>query len=126
MADVTMAQRFEALRAFNETESPQTAADIEAEVRHRERMFNIPAEFQNARFVTICSVWPERMVSQAFTHAGVGIRRYTIEAGSLNKPAYLLLENTFDLVIQQEGVGEVGHGVRTITAVSYGADIIKH
>lgn len=117
--------RFEALRQFNETEAPRAASEVEQEAARVRMMFETPAELLQAPYIVVCSVWPERMVSQAFTHGGVGIKRYTIEAGSPEKPAYMYLQNTYDYIIQQEGIGEKGYGAKTILAAQYAVDILR-
>lgn len=116
----------EALREYNAAESPAAIMDLEAEAQARERIFSMPAELLNAPFVVICSIWPEPLESQPFTHGGSGIKRYRIPPGSPEKPQYLLLQNTYDLIIQQEGIGEKGHRAAPIMASQIAHDIIMH
>lgn len=129
MASVLETQRkinqSEVLAQYNVTESPQVEADLHKEADTARRMFDLPAELFGLSSVVLCSIWPQRMESQIFTHAGVGRKIYTIEAGSLERPSYLILQNTFDLIIQQQGT-EKGHYTATIPAASYGNDIIRY
>lgn len=120
------ASAIEALRSYNESESPRAIADLEAEAGMRERLFGMPAEYVQAPYVFLCSIWPERLVSPPYTHGGVGRKFYYLEPGSPEKPFILPLQNTFDMIIVQQGVGEVGHQPGTITAAQIAKDLIAH
>jgi hypothetical protein len=114
----------EVLAQYSAIETSRVEADLEGEAQQRQRMFDLPAEFYGLSTITICSIWPEALDSQPFTHGGVGRRVYHIEAGSVEKPAYMQLQNTFDMIIQQQGQ-EKGTYPATIPAASYGNDIIR-
>lgn len=117
----------DALRVYNEQESPRAAADLEVEALMKSRMFSLPAELIQAPFVVVCSVWPERLTSQAFTHGGAGIKRYKIEPGSPEKPSYLPIQNTYDLIQQPESLtGPLGHRPATILASQIAVDLIQY
>lgn len=113
----------ELLNQYSTAQTPGVEADLQQEANAR-RMFDLPAEFFGLSTIVVCSIWPERMESQSFTHGGVGRRIYTIEAGSIEKPTYMVLQNTFDMIIQQQGQ-EKGHYPATIPAASYGSEIIR-
>ena len=49
-----------------------------------------------ASYVTICSIWPMSKESVQFAHGGK-LKTYRIEAGSLEKPSYLRIYNTYTL-----------------------------
>lgn len=112
------------LAEYSQSEEPRVTAELEQEAPLARRLFDLPAEMYGLSSVVLCSIWPERLQSQAFTHGGVGRKIYTIEAGSVERPAYLSLQNTFDMVIQQLGT-EKGHYAATIPAAAYGNDIIR-
>lgn len=114
----------EVLKQYSDIETPRVEADLLSEADNARRMFDLPAEFYGLSTILICSIWPEALDSQPFTHGGVGRRVYHIEAGSIEKPAYLPLQNTFDMIIQQVGQDK-GHYPATIPAAAYGNDIIR-
>lgn len=114
----------EVLAQYSQAEAPRVEAELHQEADVARKLFDLPAEFYGLTSIVICSVWPERMVSQYFTHGGVGRKTYTIEAGSAERPSYLSLQNTFDMVIQQAGQ-EREYSPRPIPAAAYGNDIIR-
>ena len=115
----------ELIRRHNEAESPRAAAEVEAEVTVRERLLAMPAELLNAGYVTLCSIWPERLTSQCFHHGGAGRKFYTIPPGSATEPSYLLLQNTYDIVLVQEGMDK-GYAEKVIRADQIAVDLIMY
>lgn len=124
VVDKQRVNQSELLNQYSTTQTPGVEADLQQEATNARRMFDLPAEFFGLSTIVVCSIWPERMESQSFTHGGVGRRIYTIEAGSIEKPTYMVLQNTFDMIIQQQGQ-EKGHYPATIPAASYGSEIIR-
>lgn len=126
MPTITEVSPIELMRQFNEAEAPRVSADLAAEQANAARLFSLPAEMIEAPSITLCSVWPEAMESQPFHHGGVGRKVYPIAAGSPENPSYLVLKNTWDWTIAQEGVGERGDRQVMITAGMVAIDIIKY
>lgn len=85
----------EVLRRYNVEEAPRLLADVEAEAQSRNALFNMPAGIEIQPFVVLCSVWPERLVSQPFSHGGIGRKYYYMEPGSAENPSYLIVQKTF-------------------------------
>jgi hypothetical protein len=116
----------EAMRMYSEAEMPRAEADIAAEAQARAALFSIPAELVEAPAIIICSIWPEPLDSQPFHHGGVGRKIYSIAAGSPENPAYLIIKNTWDWTIVQEGQGQRGDRQTPIFASSVANDLIRH
>jgi hypothetical protein len=123
-AEDTQVSPLEAIRQYNESQEAIIGVDLEAERAAMDRLLQMPAELIQAPTVVICSIWPERLLSQYFTHGGVGRKQYVIPAGSPEAPGYCVLHNTFDLVIQQEGM-EMGVGPKPIMAAQIAVDLIR-
>jgi hypothetical protein len=115
----------EVLAQYNQIELPKAEEDLRQEAANARRMFDLPSEFFSLSTIVVCSIWPEALDSQTFTHGGIGRKVYHIEAGSVEKPAYMILQNTFDMIIQQIGQ-EKGSYPATIPAAAYGNDIIRY
>lgn len=115
----------EVLAQYSTQEGARVEADLHAEADVSRRLFDLPPELFGLSTIVICSIWPQKMDSQPFTHGGVGRKVYSIEAGSVVKPAYLILQNTFDMIIQQQGQ-ERGNYPAQIPAAAYGNDIIRY
>ena len=125
----------EVLQKLNAEYTPQLASEVSIEEERAKlvaaKMTNLPAAALAAQTIVICSVWPERLVSQTFTHNGVGRKSYSIPAGSPEKPAYLAIQNAFDYVIARGG-GGAGEEEKplfnpvTIRAAEIAQDIIRH
>ena len=116
----------EALRMYNAQEAPRTQADIEEEIRMKAALFSIPAELIQMPYVTLCSVWPEALVSQPFVHGGIARKFYYMEPGSPEKPSTLLLQNTFQGVTVNQGNGDPGQDAKPILAGQIAVDLISH
>lgn len=120
------ASAIEALRAHDESESPRVLADIEEEQRNKDRLFSIPAQLYQAPYIVICSVWPKSMVSQHFTHGGRGRKQYTIAAGSPEKPSYMLVQNTYDIIMLQGPENKPEYQAAPINASHLATNLIDY
>lgn len=116
----------EALRQYNEAESPAVLASLEAEAAMKERLYWMPADVFRQGYVVLCSVWPERLVSEPFHHGGVARKRYVIEGGSPERPAYLMIENTFDWIQMQGPDNKAEFHQATIYAHQIAKDLIQY
>lgn len=110
------------------------AQQAAAEANRRQDLFGVPQAVENASRVTICSVWPEPLESQAFQHSYfdeatkqykiAGRFTYKIAAGSPSKPAYLHLYNNFSMVIGKDN-DERQDQPRINKAADYAANIVQ-
>ncbi len=124
-------KRIEALRAYNASELPMVERDVMAEAAMKDRMFEGPAELYQAPKVYVCSVWPRRVISQPFSHGGVGARRYYIEPGSPENPSILALYNTYYLTqtigdSTDTGGFRVGYQPSPVYAIQIAKNIIEY
>ncbi len=129
--NVMEADRMEALRAYNAAELPTVERDVIAEAAIKDRMFEGPAELYQMPKVFVCSVWPKRVVSESFSHGGVGARRYCIEPGSPKNPSVLALYNTYYLTMTigestDSGGFRAGYQPSTVYAVQIAKNIIEY
>lgn len=60
--------------------------------------FKPPARMMNQHEVTIVSIWPEELISDSRPRGGQGAYRYQIGAGTRQKPSYLRVGSTYDIV----------------------------
>ncbi len=115
----------ELMRQYSEAEAPLVELDLEAEKKKHKELFDLPSELIEAPSITICSIWPFPLDSQPFHHGGRGRQIYSIAAGSVENPAYLKIKNTWDYILVQEGVGQVGHMPAPILASALVKDLIN-
>lgn len=116
----------ETLRDYNARESPRAEADLEAEAQMRDALFNLPPGIQQQPYVVICSIWPERLISPPFAHSGVGRKNYYLEPGSIEKPSYLVVQNTFTYIQHANGQDPISYIEMPIYASGLGQNLIQH
>lgn len=77
--------------------------------------------------VTICSVYPLDLISEPLPRAGHGAWRYRIAAGSVEKPSYLQINMTSDMVINQAAPPDqpIEHMMGFIPAAVEAAELVK-
>lgn len=72
-------------------------ADVDMEMSAQAR-FKPPARMMQSNRVVICSIWPEELISNPRSRGGQGAYRYHLAAGSVEKPSYLAVEPTYDII----------------------------
>lgn len=79
--------------------------------------------------VVLCSIWPEKLISQPFSHAGAGRRRYIMEPGTPANPSTKVFQSTWMTIHSSEG-GPDGDRITDVTknvpAIRYVEDMVKH
>lgn len=74
-----------------------SSVDIESEMSAQTR-FSPRMDKAGMQHVTICSIWPDPLISESMSRNGHGAWRYKIDAGSPDKPRYLRVEMAYDIV----------------------------
>lgn len=117
--------RQEALDEYSQTVAPRAAEDVSAEAQMAARMFSLPPEFRNMPFAILCSIWPERLFSEPFAHGGVARKVYSIEPGSLEKPAIMVIQNTFTITLGAQGTDKV-YESKAVPAGGLAEDLVRY
>jgi hypothetical protein len=114
------------IAAFNATETPIVLAnEAKAELAAR-AMFQVPEEMFRRPSVTICSIWPHELESKPFSRGGKGRVIYRIAAGSPEKPSYLRVDNTYDMIQQQDGPQSIQQVAAPITGAHQAQNLVQY
>lgn len=110
------------------------AATVASSLSNEElgRAPDIPAEFVRGTNVpgasiTLCSIYPQDLESITLPHGG-GLKVYKIKAGSMAKPSYTTIYNTFTMVMgmQTDPDRPPDREPKQITASDIVKDLLKH
>lgn len=116
---------------YASTITPEMELEMERAKLVAAKMTDLPATALMAQTIVICSIWPEPLESRPFTHNGMGRKVYRIGAGTVEKPAYLAIQNAFDYQMTRGGGGageaeKANYNIVTIRAAEIARDIIQY